>query len=79
MGKKNFYAVKVGRCVDIYTTWDECSAQVHGFPSADFKGFATRREAETFMGGLCSQGGSAAAATSSDEEDIAAMIALEEI
>ena len=28
MGKKKFYAVKVGRKPGIYQSWDECKAQV---------------------------------------------------
>ncbi|MDR1540898.1 MAG: ribonuclease H family protein [Clostridiales bacterium] len=49
--KKNFYAVKAGRTAGIYKTWDECKKQVHGYPCAAFKGFATLKEAEDFMAG----------------------------
>ena len=52
MGKKNFYAVKVGRCAPaIFSTWDECKSQVNGYTGAQFKGFATRQEAESFIAG----------------------------
>ena len=51
MGKKNFYAVKVGRAVGIFLSWAECEAQVKGHPGAIFKGFASRPEAEAFLGG----------------------------
>lgn len=49
MAKNKYYAVVVGRVPGIYTTWDEASAQVHGFPSAQFKSFVDRAEAERFM------------------------------
>ncbi|GKX30968.1 hypothetical protein SH1V18_34480 [Vallitalea longa] len=33
MGKKH-YAVKVGKVTGIYSTWDECKAQVEGVSGA---------------------------------------------
>lgn len=33
MPKSAFYAVKKGRVPGIYSTWDECSAQVKGQPT----------------------------------------------
>lgn len=50
MAKKNFYAVKRGMCPGIYSSWDECRAQVDGFPGAEFKGFATKEEACDILG-----------------------------
>ena len=50
MAKKNFYAVKRGMCPGIYSSWDECRAQVDGFPGAEFKGFATKEEAYDYLG-----------------------------
>ena len=47
---KKFYAVKEGRVPGIYETWDKCKAQVDGYSSAVFKGFATKEEAEAFIG-----------------------------
>ena len=38
---KKFYAVRKGRKTGIFTTWDECRAQVHGFPCAEYKSFPT--------------------------------------
>lgn len=46
---KKYYAVRVGRKTGIFETWDECRAQVTGFPGAAFKGFATLEEAESFL------------------------------
>nr|WP_092067893.1 ribonuclease H family protein [Dendrosporobacter quercicolus]NSL46832.1 viroplasmin family protein [Dendrosporobacter quercicolus DSM 1736]SDL65577.1 ribonuclease HI [Dendrosporobacter quercicolus] len=46
---KKFYGVKVGRAKGIYQTWAECRAQVHGYPGALYKGFATEREALSYI------------------------------
>ena len=46
---KKFYAVRKGRKTGIFTTWDECRAQVHGFPCAEYKSFLTLEDAKTFM------------------------------
>lgn len=49
MAKFKFYAVKKGRVPGIYTSWDECSSQVNGFPEALFRSFGTRQEAESWL------------------------------
>lgn len=46
---KKFYAVRKGRKTGIFTTWDESRAQVHGFPSAEYKSFPTMEGAKAFM------------------------------
>lgn len=46
-----FYAVKKGLAPGIYLTWDECKANVHGYPGAEYKSFPTRSEAENFISG----------------------------
>lgn len=43
---KKFYAVRKGRKTGIFTTWDECRAQVHGFPCAEYKSFPTMEGAK---------------------------------
>ena len=48
--KKKYYAVKVGKTPGIYETWEECSANVTGFPGAIYKSFGTIEEAEAFAG-----------------------------
>lgn len=50
MAGKKFYAVKNGKKPGIYETWDDCKANVHGFPNAIYKSFPTREEAENYMG-----------------------------
>lgn len=46
---KKYYAVRKGRNPGIYNTWDECKAQVDGFPRAEFKGFSEKTDAENFV------------------------------
>ncbi|MCM1181973.1 MAG: ribonuclease H family protein [Roseburia sp.] len=47
---KKFYAVKAGRETGIFETWAECRNQIHGFSGAIYKSFATKAEAEAFVG-----------------------------
>ena len=42
---KSFYAVLRGRTPGIYTTWEECNAQVSGYTNNRFRGFPTKSEA----------------------------------
>lgn len=49
MGK--FYVVWEGRTPGIYTTWDDCKAQVHGHFGARYKSFKTQREAAAAFSG----------------------------
>lgn len=46
---KKYYAVKAGRAAGIYETWDECKANVHGYPGALFKSFPTREAAAAYL------------------------------
>ena len=48
MGKK-YYAVKKGRKVGVFETWDECKAQVTGFSGATYKSFLDKNEALEFI------------------------------
>ena len=45
----SFYAVRRGIVPGIYTSWEECKAQIDGFPGAQYKKFKTAQEAEVFM------------------------------
>ena len=47
--KKKYYAVKKGREVGIFNSWDECKKQVLGFENALFKSFDSYEEAESYM------------------------------
>ncbi|MBO4461615.1 MAG: ribonuclease H family protein [Lachnospiraceae bacterium] len=53
---KNFYAVRKGLAPGIYENWDEAKAQVTGFAGAEYKGFMTREEAESYMNGESPEG-----------------------
>ena len=44
-----YYAVKHGKTPGIYTTWDECKRQVHGYPNATYKSFTSLESANDFM------------------------------
>ena len=51
MSAKKFYAVRKGKTVGIFESWDACKASVDGFPGAEYKSFKSREEAEAFCGG----------------------------
>lgn len=46
---KWYYAVKVGREVGIFNTWDDCKKQVIGYPDARYKKFSSVEEAKGFI------------------------------
>ena len=46
MAKQKVYAVRKGKKTGVFTSWEECSASVSGFPGAEYKGFLTKEEAE---------------------------------
>ena len=45
--KSKYYVVWKGVNPGVYSTWDECKAQTHGFEGPIFKSFDSRLEAET--------------------------------
>ncbi|MGN0329121.1 MAG: viroplasmin family protein [Lachnospira sp.] len=47
---KKYYGVRVGKTPGIYNTWEECKAQVHGFPGSQYKSFPTLEEARIYVG-----------------------------
>lgn len=59
MAAKKFYAVKKGKITGVFSSWEDCKASVDGVSGAEYKGFATRQEAEQYLG----------LAPTSDEED----------
>lgn len=48
---KKYYAVKEGKTRGIFTSWDDCKAQVHGYGGAVYKSFMTLAEAEAYLEG----------------------------
>lgn len=49
MAKSKVYAVKSGKKVGIFHTWAECKEQIDGYKGAEYKSFATKAEAETYL------------------------------
>ncbi len=47
--KRKVYAVRKGRIVGMYKTWDECENQVKGYKGAEYKSFKTTMEAKEYM------------------------------
>lgn len=47
--KNEAYVVWAGRKPGVYATWDECRAQVDGYPNAKFRGFRNRADALAFQ------------------------------
>lgn len=43
--KQKYYVVWEGRAPGVYDSWEECEAQVSGFPGAKFKGFGSKDDA----------------------------------
>lgn len=46
---EKYYAVKAGVKTGIFTTWEECRANVHGYPGASYKSFKTKEEAAAYL------------------------------
>lgn len=44
-----FYAIKVGKKTGIFTTWEETSRLVKGYPGAKYKSFPTKAEAQNYL------------------------------
>lgn len=51
MPKTKFYVVWKGRRTGIFNTWDECSAQVSGYPDAQYKAFDSLPAAQAALRG----------------------------
>lgn len=50
MAGKKYYAVKKGKVTGVFETWTECRDSVEGYPGAEYKSFASLKEAEAFLG-----------------------------
>ena len=48
---KKFYAVKNGRKIGIFTSWEDCKREVMGYPDAQYQGFMTEAEAKAYLTG----------------------------
>lgn len=45
-----YYAVKNGRKIGIFESWDECKLQVDGYSGAEYKSFTKKEDALSFLG-----------------------------
>jgi ribonuclease HI len=52
MSKAKYYVVWKGRRTGIFSTWDACSAQVTGYPDAEYKSFASFDAAQAAFAGV---------------------------
>uniref|UniRef100_A0A8C3PBP1 Ribonuclease H1 n=2 Tax=Chrysemys picta bellii TaxID=8478 RepID=A0A8C3PBP1_CHRPI len=62
-GSSMFYAVRRGRRIGVYQTWEECREQVNRYPAASFKKFASEADAWSFVGSEALQSSSHSAGT----------------
>ena len=49
MAKKKYYAVRDGRTIGIFESWEECKKQTEGYRGAEYKSFSTREEALAYL------------------------------
>lgn len=49
MAKKKYYAVRDGRTIGIFESWEECKKQTEGYQGAEYKSFSTREEALAYF------------------------------
>lgn len=49
MAKKSYYVVRQGSKPGIYNSWEECEAQVKGVSNAEYRGFETLKDAESYL------------------------------
>lgn len=48
--KQKYYTVWIGRNSGVYSSWEECKEQTHGYENAEYKSFATLEQAtDAFM------------------------------
>lgn len=62
--KAKFYVVARGRQRGIYSTWEQCAAQVTGYPNARHAAFPTLAEARAFLASHPAEEGRAATSSS---------------
>ncbi|HLS35620.1 MAG TPA: ribonuclease H family protein [Bacillota bacterium] len=43
---KKYYVVWRGKQTGVFSTWEQCKQQVHGFPDAKYKSFTSKEEAK---------------------------------
>lgn len=48
---QKYYAVQKGRQTGLFTSWEDCKAQVQGYSGAVYKSFASLQEAQRYLWG----------------------------
>ena len=71
---KKYYAVKAGRQTGLFTSWDDCKAQVQGFSGAIYKSFPSLVEAQQYLWGEPSAAVQSAAVAQTAEQDMVAYV-----
>ncbi len=51
---QKYYAVRNGRHIGIFDTWEQCKAEVDGYSGAEYKSFANKNDAVNYIGGQIS-------------------------
>ena len=46
---RKWYAVRRGRKVGLFDTWEKCKSQVHGYSSSEYKSFRNINDALTYL------------------------------
>ncbi|GEM_PF-13818 len=49
VAKKNYYAVKKGIETGVFTTWEECKKNTHGYPGAEYQKFSSEEQAIKYL------------------------------
>lgn len=49
---KKYYAVKAGRGIGIFESWEECQKQVTNFYGAEYKAFSSLDDAQNYLSGI---------------------------
>lgn len=64
---KKYYVVKKGKVCGIYFNWNDCKAQIDGFSGAEYKGFDSLSDAQSYLEGAgASTGGASTGGASAD-------------
>jgi ribonuclease HI len=51
MAQKKYYAVRKGRNIGVFETWEECKKSIDGYSNAEYKSFSDRENAELYLEG----------------------------
>ncbi|MDU7947776.1 MAG: ribonuclease H family protein [Clostridium sp.] len=49
MGRKKYYSVRTGKVPGIYESWEDCKKSIDGFSNAEYKAFASREDAVSYL------------------------------